>query len=82
MGMPLEDRETRVLVMGTPLLFSVHTIDEAVAARAWLLVSLPYKTDGNAPKWKTPGLWLVQEGSRCPCELECWAFGLSLVVFP
>lgn len=75
MGMPLADRETHVLVMGTPLLFSVHTIDEAVAARAWLLVSLPYKTDGNAPKWKTLGLWLVQEGSKCPRELESWAFG-------
>ena len=49
MGMALEDRETRVRVMGTPLLFSVHTIDEAVTARAWLLVGLMYKTDGNAP---------------------------------
>lgn len=76
MGMPLIDRETHVLVMGIPLLFSVHTIDEALTAGSWLLVGLPYKTDGNIPKWKTLGLWLVQEGSRCPSELESWAFGL------
>lgn len=76
MGMPLKDRETHVLVTDTSPSCSVHTVDETVTARAWLLMGLLYKTDGNAPKWKTLGLWLVQEGSKCPCELEARAFGL------
>lgn len=50
MGMPLKDRETHVLVTDTSPSCSVHTVDETVTARAWLLMGLLYKTDGSAPK--------------------------------
>lgn len=70
MGMPLKDRETHVLVMDTLPPCNVHTVDEAVTARAWLLMGPPLQGRWQRPQVEAPGNVACSGSSKCPCELQ------------